>query len=99
MEKIETQTGFYQFDIEEDEVVLDMLHVNEEHRGLGLGGKMLKQAIADMLEHAKAHGINRLSLVAIAQEGDFDGTALINFYKDYGFVSDGDCNELMYYKI
>jgi GNAT superfamily N-acetyltransferase len=78
-----------------DEIVIDLVFVQKEERGQGIGRQLVEWAIS------YGRSVNKnIGLYAEPQTDDgLDGDALIEFYRSCGFVSDGDCNELMTYTV
>lgn len=80
-----------------DDLTLEMVWVAPKDRGHGIGTQLVNMAI----EYAKEVGKD-LGLYAEPQEAGDNGLstdALIAFYGGLGFESDGDCSELMTYKV
>jgi len=79
--------------IENDELIVDNLFVSADERGNKLGYKLLDMAVTK----AKELGLT-LSLYASPDEDDaLDTEGLVAYYRDYGFESDPDCDQLMTY--
>jgi predicted GNAT family N-acyltransferase len=91
--KSEIGKSYIEFSEENEEIVVDKVFVHESQRGEYLGHKLLDIA----LNHAKSVNMN-LSLYAEPDE-DMEIEKLVEYYQDYGFESDGDCDQLMTYYI
>ncbi len=82
--------------VNETELTIDDIFVKKEDRGQGLGRQFVEEAI----KYAKDNGYKTVGLYAEPQSDDgLDGDALVEFYRSCGFVSDGDCTQLMTYTI
>ncbi len=80
-----------QSDTDDNELVLDIVWVAEDQRGQGIGKQLTQMAIDYAREQNK-----KLGLYAEPQDGNgLNQEALVEFYRNMGFESDGDCNELM----
>jgi len=87
--------SYIQFSEESGEIVVDKLFVDALQRGLKLGYELLKIA----LDHARTLNLN-LSLYAESDEPDIiSNDKLVEYYSDFGFESDSDCDQLMTYFI
>ena len=85
--------SYIQLSIENDELIVDSLFVSADERGNKLGYKLLDMAVNKAAELELT-----LSLYAEPQEDDaLDAEGLIAYYRDYGFESDADCDQLMVY--
>lgn len=85
--------SYIQFSIEADELIVDILFVSINERGNKLGYKLLDCAVTE----ANELGLT-LSLCAYPQEdGALNTNDLIAYYRDYGFESHSDCDQLMTY--
>lgn len=95
--KIGTSYAIVDIDqMNENELVLEEVYVNPQDRGQGIGKKLVSMAI----EYATKEGKN-LGLYAEPQDDEgsngLSTDALIEFYKNLGFESDADSNQLMTY--
>ncbi len=87
--------SFIQFSEEGGELVVDKMEVSLGDRGQLLGHKLLDIALVC----ARKMELN-LSLYAESDNPDsFSNEELVDYYRDYGFVSDGDCDQLMTYEV
>ncbi len=85
--------SFIQFSEECDEIVIDKLYVAKNQRGLKLGYELIKKA----LDFAESLNLN-LSLYAESDEPNtISNEKLVEYYSDFGFESDSDCDQLMTY--
>jgi GNAT superfamily N-acetyltransferase len=75
---------------DKDELIIEMIYVEPSMRRLGKGEILLKKAI----DFAKKKGYKQIGLYAHADDG-MSTDRLVQWYRDAGFDSDGDCNELM----
>ena len=79
-----------------NELVIDMVYVAPEDRGQGIGAELVELAI----DYARDNEYETVGLYAEPQSDDGLATdALIAFYESCGFEQDGDCAQLMEYKI
>ena len=79
-----------QNDFDKEELIIEMIYVEPSHRRLGKGEILLKRAI----DYAQKKGYKQIGLYAHA-DGGMSTDRLVQWYRDAGFESDGDCNELM----
>lgn len=77
-------------ELDKDELIIEMLFVEPSHRRRGKGKILLKRAI----DYARKKGYKKIGLYAHA-DGGMSTDRLVQWYRDAGFDSDGDCNELM----
>jgi ribosomal protein S18 acetylase RimI-like enzyme len=75
---------------DKDELIIEMIYVEPSMRRLGKGEILLKKAI----DYARKKGYKQIGLYAHADDG-MSTDSLVQWYRDAGFESDGDCNELM----
>lgn len=79
---------------DKDELIIEMIYVEPSMRRLGKGEILLKKAI----DYAQKKGYKQIGLYAHADDG-MSTDRLVQWYRDAGFDSDGDCNELMTMRI
>lgn len=79
---------------DKDELIIEMIYVDASMRRLGKGEILLKKAI----DYAQKKGYKQIGLYAHADDG-MSTDRLVQWYRDAGFDSDGDCNELMTMRI
>lgn len=91
--KNEIKKSYIEYSIENEEVVVDKLYVAPDQRGQYLGHKLLTVA----LDYAKEIGLN-LALYAEPDE-DMEADKLVEYYENFGFESDSDCDQLMTYYV
>lgn len=83
---------YWQSDCDEKELEIVKVYVAPEERHLGKGSALINEAI----EYAKNNGFETVSLYVCADEEDvMNDEQLINWYRSFGFESDGDDDCLM----
>jgi ribosomal protein S18 acetylase RimI-like enzyme len=93
--KFQIENSYVQLSIDDSEdntLVVDIVWVEELNRGQGIGTQLMRLAI----DHAKKND-KKLSLYAEPQDDTVEEDRLIEWYRDLGFESDGDCDNLMTY--
>jgi len=93
--KFQIENSYVQLSIDDSEdntLVVDIVCVEELNRGQGIGTQLMRLAI----DHAKKND-KKLSLYAEPQDDTVEEDRLIEWYRDLGFESDGDCDNLMTY--
>ena len=87
--------SWIQYSEECGEIVIDKLFVDPSERGQRKGFKLLDIVV----KYAKDQKMN-VGLYAESDEPDsLSNENLVNYYRDYGFESDGDCDQLMTYEV
>jgi len=84
--------SYIMFSKENNEIVIDKLFVDPNERGQHLGYKLLDVA----KKYADKKGLN-LALYAESDDPVFSNYDLVEYYRNYGFESNGDCDQLMTY--
>lgn len=77
-------------EFDKEELIIEMIYVEPSMRRCGKGEILLKKAI----DYAQKKGYKQIGLYAHA-DGGMSTDRLVRWYRDAGFDSDGDCNELM----
>lgn len=77
-------------EFDKEELIIEMIYVEPSMRRLRKGEILLKKAI----DYAQKKGYKQIGLYAHADDG-MSTDRLVQWYRDAGFESDGDCNELM----
>ena len=91
MENTKSYIKYSQDDINEKELVIDMLFVAHKDRGQKKGYELLQEA----MDYAWDNGYKNVSLFVEPQENGITEDALVEYYRNFGFESDGDCDQLM----
>ena len=86
--------SWVQFSEECGEIVVDKVFVDPSERGRLRGYKLLDI----VLEYARSQNMN-IGLYAESDEETFSNEDLVEYYRNYGFESDGDCDQLMTYEV
>lgn len=91
---MQTHINYSQDDMEQSELCINNLFVAFKERGKGKA----RELVAEAIEYANENNYATVGLYAEPQEDDgLNSSDLVGFYKSCGFVSDGDCSELMTY--
>lgn len=77
---------------EDGELIIDMLFVHADERGRKMGYKLLGLAVTESEEKKLT-----LTLCAEPDEAGLPTEKLVEYYRNFGFVSHPDCDELMTY--
>lgn len=93
--KYESGKSYIEFDtdmMDDTALEIEMVYVDPAERGQKKGYRLLNKAI----EYARENGYKSVTLCAYPQEDDgITEEALVEYYRAYGFESDGDCDALM----
>jgi len=95
--KIKEKFGYLDLsgsELYKDELIIEMLFVEPSMRRLGKGKILLNKAI----DYARKKGYKKIGLYANS-DGGMSTDRLVQWYREAGFDSDGDCNELMSMRI
>ena len=94
--------SFIEYNVEDEELVVEQLYVHDQQRGERMGYFMLTQAV----QYARENGIQEITLYAEPQEEmnpKYEAWStvdwLVEYYRDFGFVSHGDNDQLMRYEV
>ena len=87
--------SFIKYNEDMGELVINKLYVHPSQRGQRLGYRLLDVAV----DYAGSKNIANVGLFAESDEDSLSNEKLIEYYKGYGFESDGDCDELMNYSV
>jgi len=90
--KNEFGKSFIRYSVEYGEIVVDELFVAPSQRGEKLGHTLL-----DIARDFAISQKMKLALYAEVQSGDMDIDVLVEYYLEYGFVSDPNSKQLMTY--
>ena len=72
-------------------VTIEDIFIPEEQRRKGKGRKLIEEAI----EYARDNNYNAVNLYAEPTDESITKDELLEFYRDQGFTSNSDCEELM----
>ena len=86
---------YYIDDCDDTALTIEDIFVTESDRRKGLGKKMVKEAI----EYARDNNFEKVNLFACSTNGSISDENLVEFYRECGFYSHGDCDQLMEYSI
>ena len=87
--------NYYIDDCDDTAITIEDLFIIESDRRKGIGKSMVKEAI----EYARDNGFKSVNLYANCTDNSITNESLIEFYRECGFDSHGDCDELMEYTI
>lgn len=93
--KYEIGKSHVEFDpsvMDDTEIEIETLYVHPQERGRRMGYRLLDYVV----KYARDNGYEKVGLCAFPDEADgIPEEALIEYYREYGFESDGDCDSLM----